>query len=232
MTEISYQNVVKTFENNAVGLNHFNLNIELGEFVFLLGKSGVGKSTSLRLLTKELEPTKGRVLVRDKDLAEISRKELPFYRRSIGVVWQQTQLLPKKTVYQNVAFALEVLETEKKIIQQNVPAALGLVNMNKKADRYPKELSGGECLKVALARAMVNNPMILIADEPTGNLDEDSAWDIMCLLDEVNRCGVTVVVATHAIEMAKLMKKRMIVMRAGYVARDIPKGGLKPILKE
>ncbi len=232
MAEISYQNVVKIFENNAVGLNHFNLNIEKGEFVFLLGKSGVGKSTSLRLLTKELEPTKGRVFVRDKDLAEISKKELPFYRRSIGVVWQQTQLLPKKTVYQNVAFALEVLETEKKIIQQNVPAALGLVNMNKKADRYPKELSGGECLKVALARAMVNNPTLLIADEPTGNLDGDSAWDIMCLLDEVNRCGVTVVVATHAIEMAKLMKKRMIVMRAGYVARDIPKGGLKPILKD
>lgn len=215
MAEISFKNVVKIFENKAVGLNHFNLEIEKGEFVFLVGKSGVGKSTSLRLLTKEIEPTKGKIYVRERDLAEITRKELPYFRRSMGIVWQQTQLLPKKTVYENVAFALEVLETDKKKIAEDVPAALGLVNMNKKADRYPKELSGGECLRVALARAMVNNPSILIADEPTGNLDQDTAWDIMCLLDEANRCGITVVVATHALELARLMKKRIIVMRAG-----------------
>ena len=227
VAEISFKNVVKIFENKAVGLNHINLEIEKGEFVFLVGKSGVGKSTSLRLLTKEIEPTKGKIYVRERDLAEITRKELPYFRRSMGIVWQQTQLLPKKTVYENVAFALEVLETDKKKIAEDVPAALGLVNMNKKADRYPKELSGGECLRVALARAMVNNPSILIADEPTGNLDQDTAWDIMCLLDEANRCGITVVVATHALELARLMKKRIIVMRAGYVARDIPQGGVK-----
>ena len=134
VAEISFKNVVKIFENKAVGLNHFNLEIEKGEFVFLVGKSGVGKSTSLRLLTKEIEPTKGKIYVRERDLAEITRKELPYFRRSMGIVWQQTQLLPKKTVYENVAFALEVLETDKKKIAEDVPAALGLVNMNKKAD--------------------------------------------------------------------------------------------------
>lgn len=226
MAEISFQNVTKIYENKAVGLNNFNLEIEKGEFVFLVGKSGVGKSTSLKLLTKEIEPTQGKIYVMGQEVSQIARKELPYFRRKLGIVWQQTQLLPQKTVYENVAFALEVLEVEKEKIAQDVPAALGLVNMNKKADRYPKELSGGECLRVALARAMVNNPSILIADEPTGNLDDDSAWDIMCLLDEANRCGVTVVVATHALHLAKLMKKRIITMRAGYVTRDIPPGGV------
>ena len=219
MAEISFQNVVKIFENNAVGLNHFNMEMEKGEFVFLVGKSGVGKSTSLRLLTREIEPTRGKIYVREQDISTIKKKEMPYFRRSMGVVWQQTQLLPNKTVYENVSFALEVLETEKQKIANDVPAALGLVNMNKKANVYPAQLSGGERLRVALA--------ILIADEPTGNLDQDSAWDIMCLLDEANRCGVTVLVATHAIELAKLMKKRILVMRAGYVARDVPKGGIK-----
>lgn len=226
MAEISFQNVTKIYENKAVGLNHFHLEIEKGEFVFLVGKSGVGKSTALKLLTKEIELTQGKISVMEQDISQITRKELPYFRRRLGIVWQQTQLLQNKTVYENVAFALEVLEIEREQIEKDVPAALGLVNMNKKADRYPKQLSGGECLRVALARAMVNNPSILIADEPTGNLDEDSAWDIMCLLDEVNRCGVTVIVATHALELARLMKKRIIVMRAGYVARDIPKGGI------
>ncbi len=226
MAEISFQNVTKIYENKAVGLNNFNLEIEKGEFVFLVGKSGVGKSTSLKLLTKEIEPTQGKIYVMGQEVSQIARKELPYFRRKLGIVWQQTQLLPQKTVYENVAFALEVLEVEKEKIAKDVPAALGLVNMNKKADRYPKELSGGECLRVALARAMVNNPSILIADEPTGNLDDDSAWDIMCLLDEANRCGVTVVVATHALHLAKLMKKRIITMRAGYVTRDIPSGGI------
>lgn len=225
MAEISFQNVTKIFENNAVGLNGFNLDIEKGEFVFLVGKSGVGKSTSLRLLAKDVEPTRGKVFVREQDLSLIKKKELPYFRRSLGILWQQRELLPKKTVYQNVAFAMEVVEADKKQIIKDVPAALGLVNMNKKADAYPNELSGGECLRVALARALVNNPTILIADEPTANLDEDSAWDIMCLLDEINRCGVTVVAATHAIELARLMKKRIIAMRAGYITRDIPKGG-------
>lgn len=226
MAEISFQNVTKIYENKAVGLNNFNLEIEKGEFVFLVGKSGVGKSTSLKLLTKEIEPTQGKIYVMGQEVSQIARKELPYFRRNLGIVWQQTQLLPKKTVYENVAFALEVLEVEKEKIAKDVPAALGLVNMNKKADRYPKELSGGECLRVALARAMVNNPSILIADEPTGNLDDDSAWDIMCLLDEANRCGVTVVVATHALHLAKLMKKRIVAMRAGYITRDIPSGGI------
>ena len=226
MAEISFQNVVKIFENNAVGLNHFNLEIEKGEFIFLLGKSGAGKSTSLRLITKEIEPTKGKIFVQERDLSQLTKKELPYFRRCMGVVWQETQLLPQKTVYENVAFAMEVLEASKKEIQKDVPAALGHVNMNKKANAYPRELSGGECLRVALARALVNNPSILIADEPTGNLDYDSAWDIMCLLDEVNRCGVTVVVATHARDLVKLMKKRVIELRAGYVARDVPKGGI------
>ena len=216
MAEISFQNVVKIFENNAVGLNHFNMEMEKGEFVFLVGKSGVGKSTSLRLLTREIEPTRGKIFVRGQDISTIKKKEMPYFRRSMGVVWQQTQLLPNKTVYENVSFALEVLETEKQKIANDVPAALGLVNMNKKANVYP-----------ALARALVKNPSILIADEPTANLDQDTAWDIMCLLDEANRCGVTVLVATHAIELAKLMKKRILVMRAGYVARDVPKGGIK-----
>ena len=232
MAEISFQNVVKIFENNAVGLNHFNMEMEKGEFVFLVGKSGVGKSTSLRLLTREIEPTRGKIFVRGQDISTIKKKEMPYFRRSMGVVWQQTQLLPNKTVYENVSFALEVLETEKQKIANDVPAALGLVNMNKKANVYPAQLSGGEYLRVALARALVKNPSILIADEPTANLDQDTAWDIMCLLDEANRCGVTVLVATHAIELAKLMKKRILVMRAGYVARDVPKGGIKNFLKK
>lgn len=224
MSEVLMEHVSKIFKNNMPGLRNVNLKIEKGEFVFLLGRSGAGKSTLMKLITRELEPTRGEIYVDGQRIDTIKRKDIAFLRRKMGIIKQERTLLEHKTVYENVAFALVATEQPKKVIEQSVPAALGLVGMRKKADCMPSELSGGEKFRIELARAVVNNPSILIADEPTANLDPDSAWDIMCLIDEINRCGITVIVATHAKQLVNIMKKRVVTLYHGQIIGDVKKG--------
>ena len=202
-----------------------NFNIEKGEFAFLVGTSGSGKSTLIKLILKEENPTSGNIIINGKDTTYLKPKRVPFLRRSMGVVFQDFRLLPDKTVYDNVAFAMYIVNATKRHIRRQVPMVLSLVGLSNKAKVYPNELSGGEQQRVALARALVNNPSMLIADEPTGNLDPDTAWDIMTLLDDINKRGTTVVVATHAKDIVDKMKKRVIQIEDGHIIRDDKKGG-------
>ena len=204
---IKMENVTKVYENGAVGLRDFNLNIERGEFVFVVGSSGSGKSTFIRLLLKEIEPTGGSIIINGTDITRLKRRQIPYLRRKIGVVFQDYRLLPSKTVYENVAFAMQVVETNPKIIRRNVPQILAMVGLAKKINAYPNQLSGGEQQRVALARAIINRPPILLADEPTGNLDPDTAWEIMDLIQEINRNGTTVVISTPARDIVDRMQK-------------------------
>ena len=199
--------------------------IEKGEFAFLVGTSGSGKSTLIKLILKEENPTSGNIIINGKDTTYLKPKRVPFLRRSLGVVFQDFRLLPDKTVYDNVAFAMYIVNATKRHIRRQVPMVLSLVGLSNKAKVYPNELSGGEQQRVALARALVNNPSMLIADEPTGNLDPDTAWDIMTLLDDINKRGTTVVVATHAKDIVDKMKKRVIQIEDGHIIRDDKKGG-------
>ena len=199
--------------------------IEKGEFAFLVGTSGSGKSTLIKLILKEENPTSGNIIINGKDTTYLKPKRVPFLRRSMGVVFQDFRLLPDKTVYDNVAFAMYIVNATKRHIRRQVPMVLSLVGLSNKAKVYPNELSGGEQQRVALARALVNNPSMLIADEPTGNLDPDTAWDIMTLLDDINKRGTTVVVATHAKDIVDKMKKRVIQIEDGHIIRDDKKGG-------
>lgn len=217
-------NVKKRYSNGTLGLKDVNLKINKGEFVFIVGPSGSGKSSLLKLILKEEEPTEGEVLVNGYELASIPRKHVPFLRRSIGTVFQDFRLLPNKTAYENVAFAMQVTEALPKEIRRQVPMALALVGISKKANAYPGQMSGGEQQRVALARALVNNPPLLIADEPTGNLDPETSWEIMKLLTEVNHRGTTVVVATHEKNIVDAMKKRVIAIERGAIIRDQQKG--------
>lgn len=217
-------NVAKRYPNGTLGLKDVNLKINKGEFVFIVGPSGSGKSSLLKLILKEEEATEGNVLVNGYELAEMSRKQIPYYRRSIGTVFQDFRLLPNKTVYENVAFAMQVTEALPKEIRRQVPMALALVGISRKANVYPGQLSGGEQQRVALARALVNNPPLLIADEPTGNLDPETSWEIMKLLTEVNHRGTTVVIATHEKSIVDTMKKRVIAIERGVIVRDQQKG--------
>ena len=223
MPMIVLKDVTKVF-GNQTAVDRVSLEIKQGEFVFLLGKSGAGKSTLLKLIAKELEPSSGDIQIDGKSLTAMKKKEIPFLRRRFGVIWQDSFLLPDRTVYDNVSLAMYAIEQPQRLIDESVPAALSLVNMRKRADRFPHELSGGEQFKVALARAVVNNPQILCADEPTANLDKDSAWDIMCLLEEINRCGITVIVATHAQELVSIMRKRVVTLTEGRLLGDVKKG--------
>lgn len=222
---ISIDNVTKIYPNGSQGIKDVTIHIEKGEFVFFVGSSGSGKSTLIKLLLKELDPTEGQIIINNMDTVKISSKQTPYLRRSLGVVFQDFRLLPNKTVYENVAFAMQVIEAPTKQIRRNVPTVLSLVGLSKKAKAYPNQLSGGEQQRTALARAIVNNPPILIADEPTGNLDPETAWDIMSLLDDINKRGTTVVVATHAKEIVDEMQKRVVTLKKGHVVRDIKKGG-------
>ncbi|MDO4300882.1 MAG: cell division ATP-binding protein FtsE [Clostridia bacterium] len=222
---IKMENVTKVYENGAVGLRDLNLQINRGEFVFVVGSSGSGKSTFIRLLLKEVEPTDGNIIVNGTDITTLKRRQIPYLRRKIGVVFQDFRLLPSKTVYENVAFAMQVVETNPKIIRRNVPQILAMVGLAKKINAYPNQLSGGEQQRVALARAIINRPPILLADEPTGNLDPDTAWEIMDLIQEINRNGTTVVISTHAKDIVDKMQKRVVAINKGVVLRDVKGGG-------
>ena len=206
-------------------LKGINLNIEKGEFVFIVGSSGSGKTTLIKLLLKELDPTSGKIKVADTDYSKLKRKNIPKIRRKIGVVFQNFRLLKDRTVYENVAFAQRVIETPSRYIRRQVPAMLTLVGLADKYKSFPKQLSGGEQQRVALARALVNKPEILLADEPTGNLDPKNSWEIMRLLEDVNKKGTTVVVVTHNKEIVNMMKKRVITLKHGEIISDEQKGG-------
>ena len=222
---IKLEHVSKAYSAGIPALNDVNLEIDDGEFVFVCGDSGSGKSTLIKLLLKELDPTDGTITVDGRNLTRIRHKQVPKYRRNVGVVFQDFRLLPDKTVYENVAFAMYIVKATPRHIRRQVPMVLSLVGLSAKAKMYPNELSGGEQQRVALARALVNNPSMLIADEPTGNLDPDTAWDIMTLLNDINLRGTTVVVATHAKDIVDQMNKRVIHIRKGSIVKDDEKGG-------
>ena len=217
---IKLEHVSKSYSAGIPALNDISLNIEEGEFVFIVGNSGSGKSTLIKLLLKELEPTKGVITINNRNLNAIRRKQIPKYRRNVGVVFQDFRLLKDRHVYENVAFAQKVIGTPARLIRSSVPTMLSMVGLAAKYKSYPKQLSGGEQQRVAIARALVNQPKILLADEPTGNLDNHNAWEIMKLLEEINQKGTTVVVVTHNLEIVKAMKKRVITMKKGVIISD------------
>jgi cell division transport system ATP-binding protein len=222
---INFDNVTKVYPNqNRASLENVNLSIDKGEFVFLVGPSGSGKSTFLRLVLKEERPSEGRIHVAGRDLARLSNWKVPHLRRRIGCVFQDFRLLPNKNVYQNVAFALEVIGKNRRFIQRVVPEVVDLVGLEGKHNRMPNELSGGEQQRVAVARAFVNRPMILLADEPTGNIDPATSIGIMKVLDRINRTGTTVVMATHDAAIVDSMRKRVIELEYGKVVRDQVRG--------
>ena len=222
---IRFDRVTKTYSGQAkAALHEVSLDIEKGEFVFLVGPSGSGKSTFLRLVLKEERPTSGRIWVAGKDLDRLSNWKVPHLRRRIGTVFQDFRLLPNKTIFENVAFALQVIGKSKRQIRRDVPAVLDLVGLSGKEDRLPDQLSGGEQQRVAVARAFVNRPLILLADEPTGNLDPATSVGIMKLLDRINRTGTTVAMATHDQSIVDQMRKRVIELDRGYMVRDQSRG--------
>ncbi|MBE5938243.1 MAG: cell division ATP-binding protein FtsE [Lachnospiraceae bacterium] len=219
------ENVSKTYSEGVDALNNVSLSIEKGEFVFVVGPSGSGKSTLIKLMLKELEPTSGKLCIAGQQLSKLKRRQVSKYRRNIGVVFQNFELLGDRNVYENVALAQRVIGVPKRKMKKNISSMLSLVGIADKAMAFPDELSGGERQRVALARALVNRPSILLADEPTGNLDPKNAWSIMGLLDEVNKLGTTVIVVTHNPEVVDTMQKRVIAIKDGVVVLDELKGG-------
>lgn len=222
---IVLENVSKSYQKDVDAVKDVSIKIRKGEFVFIVGSSGSGKSTLIKMLLKEIEPTSGKIFVNGKDITRLRRRAIPKFRRNLGIVFQDFRLLKDRNVFENVAFAQRVIEKPSRTIQRNVPAMLSLVGLSDKLTAFPRELSGGEQQRVALARALVNNPLILLADEPTGNLDPKNSWDIMSLLDEVNKKGTTVVVVTHNVEIVDAMQKRVITMNKGILVSDEQKGG-------
>ena len=225
---IEFKNVSKVDDTGKEAVHNANFKIDKGEFVFLVGSSGSGKSTLIKLILKEEEPTRGNIIINGKDTTFLKPKRVPFLRRSMGVVFQDFRLLPDKTVYENVAFAMYIVKATPRHIRRQVPMVLSLVGLSAKAKMYPNELSGGEQQRVALARALVNNPSMIIADEPTGNLDPDTAWEIMNLLNDINLRGTTVVMATHAKNIVDAMNKRVIHIDKGNIISD-RKGGYEEV---
>ena len=217
---IKLEHVSKSYTAGIAALNDVSLDIEEGEFVFIVGDSGSGKSTLIKLLLKELEPTEGTITINNKKLNKIKRRQIPKFRRNIGVVFQDFRLLKDRNIYDNVAFAQKVIGESNRSIKKNVPSMLSMVGLAAKYRSYPRQLSGGEQQRVAIARALINEPKILLADEPTGNLDNHNAWEIMKLLEEINSRGTTVVVVTHNLEIVKAMNKRVITMKKGVVVED------------
>lgn len=219
MTDVS-----KTYPSGSVALRDVNIHIQPGEFVFVVGPSGAGKSTFIKMLFREVIPTTGNIYVNGVDLLELKEKEIPYLRRQLGIIFQDYRLLPDRTVYDNVAFAMQVIETPYRKIKRRVMSVLDLVGLRKRANSYPTELSGGEQQRVAIARAIVNDPLLVIADEPTGNLDPETSWDIMCIFSEINESGTTIVMATHDKEIVDNMEKRVIAIEKGSIVRDDLKG--------
>ena len=216
--------VSKIYPGGSVALQDINVRIEQGEFVFIVGPSGAGKSTFFKMLFREVLPSSGKVIVNGHDLVKMTDKEIPYFRRQLGIVFQDYRLLPDRTVYDNVAFAMQVIETPYRKIKRRVNDVLDLVGLRKRAHAYPTELSGGEQQLIAIARAIVNDPILLIADEPTGNLDPETSWEIMDIFREVNKSGTTIVMATHDREIVDEMEKRVIAIEHGHIVRDDAKG--------
>ncbi|MBU5485157.1 cell division ATP-binding protein FtsE [Clostridium sp. MSJ-11] len=221
---IEFKNVNKVYNNNIFALSNMSLTINKGEFVFLVGPSGAGKSTFIKSLLKEIEPTSGSIFINNVNIGELKRKDIPHYRRKIGMVFQDFRLIPTLNVYENVAFAMRVIEMPLKEIRKKVPAVLSMVGLSSKHKAFPHQLSGGEQQRVALARAIVNNPSLLIADEPTGNLDPETAMEIMDILNDINHAGTTVLMATHAKDIVNSMRKRVIAIEKGVIVRDEQRG--------
>ncbi len=221
---IKLENVTKTYKGDVQALRDASVDIQKGEFVFLVGASGSGKSTFIRLLNKEEEPSTGRIYVAGKDIGQLNQWKVPYLRRNIGCIFQDFKLLPNKTVFENVAFALEVIGRPGAVVKTQVPAILELVGLSKKVQNFPNELSGGEQQRVSIARAFVNRPLILLADEPTGNLDPATSVGIMRLLDRINRTGTTVVMATHDRGIVDTMRRRVIELDRGNIVRDQSRG--------
>jgi cell division transport system ATP-binding protein len=222
---IDFRDVSKRYPSGDIGLDTVSFSVQRGEFVFLVGASGSGKSTTMRLLIKESEPTEGAITVAGRDLSDISRRRVPYYRRNLGVVFQDYKLLPNRTVYDNVAYALQVTGGTRREIREKVPDILRLTGLSLKLHSYPDQLSGGEQQRVSVARAFVNHPPLLLADEPTGNLDPETSIGIMQLLYRINRTGTTVLVATHDVAMVDRMRRRVIELAEGQVVRDERVGG-------
>lgn len=222
---IKLEHVSKAYSAGVPAVNDLNLEIDDGEFVFIVGDSGSGKSTIIKLLLKELEPTEGTITINEKVLSKIKRKQVPKFRRNVGVVFQDFRLLKDRNVYDNIAFAQKVIGRSTAHIKKRVPQMLAMVGLAAKYKSKPRELSGGEQQRVAIARALVNEPSILLADEPTGNLDNNNAWEIMKLLEEINEKGTTVIVVTHNLEIVKVMKKRVITIKKGVIVGDSKEGG-------
>ncbi len=221
---IALDHISKQYSTGVDALNDISLRIEKGEFAFIVGKSGSGKSTFIKLLLKELEPTSGKLYVGGRQVLGLNRKQISLYRRQIGVVFQDFRLLKNKTVYENIAFAQEIIGVPKRECAKNVGIMMEMMGLKGKEDTYPTELSGGEQQRVAIGRALVNQPTILLADEPTGNLDPQTTWDIMMLLQEVNKLGTTVVVVTHNNDIVDIMQKRVITLENGILVSDEQKG--------
>ncbi len=216
---ITFDHVTKKYRTN-IGLDDVSVHIDKGDFVFLVGPSGAGKSTFIKLILKEIDADEGTIEACGYEVTSLSNRQIPMFRRKVGTVFQDFRLLPKKTVFENVAFAMEILHKTPRQIRKQVPQILSLVGIADKAHKYPDELSAGEQQRVAIARAIVNNPVVLIADEPTGNLDPSTAWEIMDLLEQINLRGTTIVMVTHAKDIVDRMKKRVIAIEDGKIVRD------------
>ena len=221
---IEFRNVHKVYDNGSVALEDVSIHIEKGEFVLVCGHSGAGKSTFIKLLSHEVKPDSGMVIVNDVDVTSIKSSKVPYLRRKLGIVFQDFRLLPSKTVFENIAFALEVIEEKPKVIQEKVCNVLELVGLSDKANDLPQDLSGGEQQRVAIARAIVNKPLVLIADEPTGNLDPQTSRDISDLFKAINNSGTTVVMVTHDMDMVSYLNKRVIALEGGRVVSDQMRG--------
>lgn len=217
---IEFRNVTKVYDNGTVALKNINLHIDRGEFVFIVGASGAGKSTFLKTIMREEVPTSGTILINNYDLTRMSKKEIPYFRRTMGIVFQDFRLIPKMTVFDNVAFAMRVIGADEESIAKRVPQVLELVGLEDKMDSYPGEISGGEQQRVALARALVNNASTIIADEPTGNIDPEMSYEIVGLLDRINRNGTTVIMVTHEHELVKQFDHRVVVIEDGQIVSD------------
>ncbi|TEB17694.1 Cell division ATP-binding protein FtsE [Pelotomaculum sp. FP] len=224
---IQLYNVTKTYDNGVKALSDVTLRIHKGEFVFLVGPSGAGKSTLTKLLYREVLPSRGQIILDGKSLVRMRPGEVPYLRRKIGMIFQDFRLLPQKTVFENVAFALEVIGAARRDIKRSVPTVLSMVGLDAKADVFPQHLSGGEQQRVSIARAIVNNPFLIIADEPTGNLDPETSWELMNLLLDINLRGTTIIMATHAWDIVDSLKKRVIELAGGKLVRDEKEGAYR-----